>query len=352
MQTDAADQSHNEAVPTVPGEFIPFPELVESIEQTLVHAGAAANVARILAENCASCERDGGLSHGVFRVPGYVSSIRSGWADATATPIVDRVASGFIRVDAANGFSQPALHAAGPEIDRALAEAGVAVVAIRDSHHFSALWPDLEPYADRNIMGFTMVTGGASVIPRGANSMVLGTNPIAFATPVAGSPPLIMDFATSSMSHGDLQLAAAANATVAPDTGTGRHGRETDDPQEILDEGGLLPFGGHKGAALALMVEFMASGITGGAFSYREDLTFAERSEDGGTARTGQLAIFIDPDRAVPGYAERAAAFVAALRNSGMERLPADHRYRARRDAAQRGIPVTDAIRELLSQGN
>ena len=333
-----------------PSETVSWEDLTAAIAAALGRAGASPGVAEILARNCASCERDASLSHGVFRVPGYLTSIRSGWADGSAEPIVERVGAGFIRVDAANGFAQPALAAAATEIEDAVRVAGVAVVAIKDSHHFSALWPDVEPFAERGLLALTMVTGGASVIPRGAEAKVLGTNPIAFASPVAGSRPLVMDLATSSMSHGDLQLTAEAGGTVPLGTGTGADGRDTEDPREILDEGGLLPFGDHKGAALSIMIELLASGLTGGAFSHREDLTFAERSEDGGTARTGQLMIVIDPERAEPGFAERAAEFIRALRSAGFDRLPADRRYAARDRSLTQGIPRTTAIDHLTAR--
>ncbi len=339
--------------PETPDEGrIPFARLVGAIEAALIGAGASPRVAATLARNCAACERDGALSHGVFRIPGYLTSIRSGWADAAAVPVIDRVGAGFIRIDAANGFAQAALEAAADEIRGAVIEAGVAVVAVKDSHHFSALWPDVEGFAEDGLVAMTMVTGGAAVIPRGARAKVLGTNPFAFASPVAGRPPLVMDFATSSMSHGDLQLTAQAGLEVPAGTGTGAGGRDTRDPDEILTEGGLLPFGGHKGAALSMMIEILASGLTGGAFSYREDLVFAEYSEDGGTARTGQLLILIDPERGSDGgFAGRTAEFIGALRDAGLDRLPADHRYRTRDEAGVRGIPVTPAIRELLEAG-
>ena len=336
--------------PAATDQHISFDELAEGIATVLRRAGASSHVAGIIARNCASCERDGALSHGVFRVPGYVKSLRSGWADGEAAPEVQRAGDSFIRVNAASGFAQPALDAASADIADAIAATGAAVIAIRDAHHHSALWPDLEPYAEAGLVGLTVVTGGTSVIPRGARKKVLGTNPFAFAAPVAGGRPLVMDFATSAMSHGDLQLTADAGRDVPIGTGTGRDGRDTEDPREILEEGGLLPFGGHKGMALSIMVEILASGLTGSAFSYREDLVFAEYADDGGTSRTGQLVILIDPDRGAGGFADRVAEFIDALRESGLERLPADHRYRARETAEREGIPATPAILALLEE--
>ncbi|UOQ90531.1 Ldh family oxidoreductase [Agromyces endophyticus] len=331
------------------GVSIAFEPLVGRLQTLLEQAGASPFTAEVIARNCAGCERDGASSHGVFRLHGYLDSLRSGTVDGAAEPVLERVGPSFLRVDAANGFAQPALRHAQPVVDGMLAETGIAVVAIKDSHHFSALWPDLEPFAVAGFVGLTMVVGGTRVVrPRGAAEPVFGTNPIAFATPVRGASPIVFDLATSSMSHGDLQLARNASREVPPGTGTDRDGRDTTDPGEILAARGLLPFGGHKGAALSFMVEVLAAGLTGGAFSYEAEL------EQGAarTRRTGQLLVLIDPDRGGGGFAARIEQLVAFLRESGMTRLPADHRYRNRAQAERDGIPMTDAIAEIFADAS
>ncbi|KHK98831.1 hypothetical protein LK09_08110 [Microbacterium mangrovi] len=326
---------------------VSFDELRELISTTLQQAGAARWVADILAANCAGCERDGALSHGVFRVAGYVKSLESGQTDGAAVPVLTNVGPSFLRVDAANGFAQPALVLAADTVDTMLDETGLAVVAVRDSHHFSALWPDIERFAERGFVALTMVVGGTRVVrPRGAVEPVFGTNPLAFATPVEGAPPIVMDFATSAMSHGDLQLARNAGRQVSLEVGTGVGGRDTTDPGEILAERGLLPFGGHKGSALSLMVEVLAGALTGGAFSFEAD---ASASSAGPSPRTGQLVIVIDPRRgANEVFASRVAALANMLRGAGVSRLPADQRYQARARVLQDGIPVTPAISALF----
>lgn len=328
---------------------IGFDQLVALLEARLQDAGMSVKVARIIATNCASCERDGTLSHGVFRLPGYERWLRSGWVDGDAEPILYRISPSYIRIDAANGFAQPALDVARPLIERAIADTGVAMIAMRNSHHFSALWPDLEPFAERDLVALTMVTGGTSVRPRGADRCVLGTNPIAFATPVQGAHPLIMDFATSSMSHGDLLIARDEGRRVPPRTGVGKDGRDTDDPAEILDDGGILPFGGHKGTALSLMVELLASAFTGGDFSHEVDMASYPGAE---TLRTGQFLLVADPKRGGnDAFGARVAVMLDMLRQSGMSRLPGDRRYQYRAEAARRGVPVTPTISAFLGQG-
>lgn len=179
---------------------------------------------------------------------------------------------------------------------------------------------------------------------------MFGTNPIAFGFPVENSYPLIADFATSTMSHGDLQLTAQRNEAVPAATGVGQNGRETTDPQEILTDGALLPFGGHKGALLSLLVEVLGSALTGGAFSYE---TEAERPEGSVTSRTGQFLLIVDPDRDLPAgsrdFPTRISQLLRMLRQQGMDRLPGDRRHLTRLQSEEKGIPVTDTIRALLN---
>lgn len=329
-------------------ETISFDELVDLLTATLMSAGASERVARVIATNCASCERDGALSHGVFRIPGYLKSLRTGWASQDGDPIITRVGPSIIRANAVRGFAQVALETAKPAITEAIAESGVAVVAIHDAHHFSALWPDLEPFARKGLLGITMVTGVAQVIPRGAHDRILGTNPFAFSTPVAGADPIVMDFATAAMSHGDVTLHMREGKAVPLGTGTGIGGRDTEDPAEILEHGGLLPFGGHKGLALSMMVELLASGFTNSPYSFDFERNSPENPDDGGTDITGQFLMLIDPDRGETGsFAERAKVLIDMMRESGLDRMPADRRYLNRARALAEGIPVTPAIAEL-----
>lgn len=328
-------------------DFIGFDDLVAGLRAFFRAEGLPDDVAGILARNCAMCERDGSLSHGIFRVPGYRASLRSGSVDLAARSVVDRVAPSIVRIDGGRGYSQPALAQGMTLILNTVANTGAAVVAIRNAHHFSALWPDLEPFVEQGLIALMMVAGGPTVTVRGASRNVFGTNPIAFGFSMAESRPVIMDFATSTTSNGDLRIARDEGRKVPIGTGLGIGGRDTDDPDEILTHGGALPFGGHKGAALSLMVEALASGLTGGLFSHEMDFDAHPGNQ---TPHTGQFLLVVDPARGGSGgFAARMADFVAFLRANGVDRLPSDRRYRCRDAAAERGIPVTDAIRALLT---
>lgn len=319
---------------------ISFEDLVSLLRRVFTQAGVSESNAGALAMTCAQCERDGSLSHGIFRIPGYLGSLRSGWVDGRAVPSVEDVGPAVVRVDARNGFAQPALAAARPLLLDKVRCCGSALLAIRDSHHFSALWPDVEPFAREGLVAMSFVTGLACVIPPGGRRPVFGTNPMAFAAPVAGADPLVFDHATSALSNGDVRIAAREGHTVGPGAGVDRHRQPTVDPKAILDGGALLPFGGHKGASIILMIEILASALTGGAFSAEVDFSRHPGAE---TPRTGQLLLVVDPQRGGNDlFAHRVRQLLDSVREAGQERLPGDRRY-ARRKLSDEGIPISHA---------
>ncbi|AFY19654.1 MULTISPECIES: Ldh family oxidoreductase [unclassified Pseudomonas] len=308
------------------------------LEKIFLRHGTSAEVARVLAQNCAGAERDGAHSHGVFRIPGYVSTLQSGWVNGQAVPVVEDVASGFVRVDANNGFAQPALAAARELLVQKARSAGIAVLAIRNSHHFAALWPDVEPFAYEGLVALSVVNSMTCVVPHGADRPLFGTNPIAFAAPRAGGEPIVFDLATSAIAHGDVQIAARQGERLPQGMGVDSLGQPTTDPKAILEGGALLPFGGHKGSALSMMVELLAAALTGGNFSFEFDWNNHPGAK---TPWTGQLLIVIDPDKAAgQSFAERSQELVRQMHGVGLKRLPGDRRHLQRARSLANGIEL------------
>ncbi|SPD81857.1 lactate dehydrogenase [Pseudomonas syringae] len=170
-----------------PVRTVSYQQLTDLLRRIFLAHGTSPEVADVLAENCASAQRDGSHSHGIFRMPGYISSLNSGWVDGKAVPLIEDVGAAFVRVDAGNGFAQPALAAASSLLIDKVRSAGIAVLAIRNSHHFAALWPDVEPFAEQGLVALSMVNSMTCVVPHGARQPLFGTNPIAFAAPRAGA---------------------------------------------------------------------------------------------------------------------------------------------------------------------
>ncbi|WP_286917248.1 MULTISPECIES: Ldh family oxidoreductase [Pseudomonas] len=320
-------------------QSLSFSDLTQLLRQIFLRHGTSVEVADILAHNCATAQRDGAHSHGTFRIPGYLSSLASGWVDGKARPVVEDVASGYVAVDAAGGFAQPALAAARGLLVTKAREAGIAVLAIRNSHHFAALWPDVEPFAAEGLVALSVVNSMTCVVPHGGNKPLFGTNPIAFAAPCAGKDPLVFDMATSALAHGDVQIAARAGHSVPVGTGVDKHGQATTDPAAILEGGALLPFGGHKGSALSMMVELLAAALTGGNFSFEFDW---KRHPGAQTPWTGQLIIVIDPSKSAGhDFAVRSRELVERMHEAGQTRLSGDRRYRQRVLSHTQGISMS-----------
>lgn len=328
--------------------YIQEHELVDLLTSVLRRAGASEHVASTLSRNCVACERDGSKSHGIFRISGYVASIRTGWVDAAAEPIVEDCGPAMVRVDAANGFAQVALETARPLLLAKAAEAGVAVLAIRDSHHLSALWPDVEPIAREGLVALSVVNSFACVVPSGGQRPVLGTNPIAYAIPRENPGPIVVDLATSAIPNGDVQMAALSGEQLPEGVAVDGQGLPTRDARIVLSEGALLPFGGHKGGALAILVEVLAAGLAGGSFSHEVDWTGYPGAQ---TPRTAQTIIVIDPQRGHPGsFGGRISNLVAQLNAAGMSHMPGERRYLARAAAARRGIAIEVGMLERLRE--
>src|SRR5918996_3926864 len=174
-------------------QTVSIEELTDLVVRIFVRHGVSGENAGPVAETVVAAERDGAASHGLLRLPGYVSTLKSGWVDGKAVPEVADAAPGLVATDAANGFAQPALRASAPLLRNKARRQGIAAVAIRDSHHFAALWPDIEPFAEAGFIALAMVNGRQRVAVWGGKRKLLGTNPMAFACPRLGHKPLVWD---------------------------------------------------------------------------------------------------------------------------------------------------------------
>jgi delta1-piperideine-2-carboxylate reductase len=326
-------------------------ELTDLVTRVFRRHEVSAENADPVAETVVAAERDGAASHGLLRLPGYVSTLKSGWVDGRAVPVVTDAAPGLVATDAANGFAQPALRASAPLLREKARRLGIAAVAIRYSHHFAAVWPDVEPFAVEGFIVLAMVNGRQRMAVWGGERKLLGTSPMAFACPRPGRLPLVWDQASSVMAQGEILLAAQRGDMLPEGVGLDADGRPTTDPHAVLDGGSILAFGGHKGSSIAFMIEILAGALTGGPFG------FEDRSHEypgAQTPKAGQTVILINP-LLVPGnrYFERIEGLFEAVAASGVDRLPAERRYAQREQSLRNGITVSNhdwaILQELLA---
>jgi delta1-piperideine-2-carboxylate reductase len=212
---------------------------------------------------------------------------------------------------------------------------GVAVMAVTHAHHFAALSPEVEKLAAEGLIGMACVNYVPVVAPAGGTTPIFGTNPLAIAWPRPGRDPVVLDMATSAMSRGEVTIAARDRRHVPLGTGLDAKGKPTTNPDEIL-KGVMLPFGGHKGSGLALMVELLAAAAVGERFSFE---TAAEDNKDGGPPRGGEFVLAMSPElMAGPGWAAHAEGFFAQFDAIEGARLPGARRMKNRKDHGPRKV--------------
>jgi len=176
----------------------------------------------------------------------------------------------------------------------------------------------------------------------GGRRPVFGTNPLAFAAPQRGRAPVVVDLALSQVARGKILSAAIKGAAIPPGWAVDEEGEPTTDPKAAL-AGTLLPLGGAKGSALALMVEILAGALTGANFAF-EASSFFDAS--GSPPGVGQFVIAIDPAAfgEADAYLDRMAALAAAIEEDVGARLPGSRRLALRERASQQGLQIDGAL--------
>ena len=311
-------------------------EIYDLAKKTLLANDCDEETSSILSNLIMKAERDGSLSHGLFRLPAYVIGLKSGKINGKGKPEVKKISSSVIKVLGNNCLAPVVLNKGIPELVKAAKENGVAVLAINNSHHMAAMWPETEMIAEQGLVAFACTSYKPAVAPTGATKPLFGTNPISFAWPRPGKTPVVYDMATASMALGEVQVAKREGHKVPIGTGLNKDGKETTDPGEIADGGVLLPFGGYKGSGIAMMVELLAGALVGDNFSYE---TAAKDNNDGGPPSGGEFILAISPEKLSENdWNKHSDEFFDKMKALDGVRLPGERRHKNRLDKGPRNI--------------
>jgi delta1-piperideine-2-carboxylate reductase len=138
-------------------------------------------------------------------------------------------------------------------------------------------------------------------------------------------------------------IAARDGHAVPLGTGVDADGNPTTEPQKIIDGGALLPFGGHKGSTIAMMIELLVAGLTGMDFSYEAQ---KNDNNDGGPPNGGEFMLAIDPNRFgdAEGWLNHSEAFLERLAAMEGAHMPGNRRYANRAKSAVDGIMVSEKV--------
>jgi hydroxycarboxylate dehydrogenase B len=309
-------------------------------------AGCDDEEASAIADHLVDANLTGHDSHGACKIPEYVSVMRDGRLKLGQRAQIVGDNGAVLVIDGNLGVGQVVARQA---MEMGMARArqfGVAVVALRRAHHIGRIgaWAEQCAAAGFASMHYVNVIGHSPyVAPFGGREGRLATNPFCAALPVAGQPPVVLDMATSKVAWGKLLVAANKGAPAPPDSVIDADGNDSLDPNVMFatPRGAMLPFGDHKGYALAVLCDLMAGALGGGGCNRPENSTSS-------TAINNMLSVIIrcevlgDP-AAVAAEAGAFAAWAksARLRPGAEAILLPGEPERAKRAARQRdGIPL------------
>ena len=229
--------------------------------------GCYRDTARAVAEHLADTSLCGMESHGLMRTLQYVEQFSNGYMNPAALPRIVPSARGTVEIDGGGGIGIPAMQLAyrhGMELAR---ESAVSAIAIRNVGHSGRHGAFAEHAAERGFL--TICAGGGNrqrwrqVAPHGGARAMLPTNPWCAGIPGGDRGPVVLDFATSKIAGGWIYAAQSAGALLPENCVIDARGNPTRDPRDYFDGGAILPSGGHKGYALALVGELIGEALLG-----------------------------------------------------------------------------------------
>jgi (2R)-3-sulfolactate dehydrogenase (NADP+) len=298
--------------------------------------GASRANALSVAKALVAAEADGLKGHGLQRVPTYLAMLICGKAKGDAKPAASRPRPGVLVIDAMDGFAYPAIDLALKRLPAIAHKQGIAAASITRSNHCGV--------AGHHV-ALLFANTPAAMAPTGGKTAVFGTNPIAFAAPLAGRAPVVVDLSLSKVARGNLVAARQKGEAIPSDWALDPDGNPTTDPAMGI-AGTMLPLGGAKGAALAFMVEALAAAVVGTHFAF-EASSFLD--DKGGPPRTGQLIIALDPAGFGHGaFADRMGALAKAVESQHGARLSGMRRMALRDSAATDGIVLSGLLRQQI----
>ena len=309
----------------------------------------AADTARVLV----SADMRGIHSHGVIRMIGYVDCLQSGGVKADAVPRIVSETASSARIDADRGLGIPATLFAMEIARRKAREGGVAVVNVFNSHHHGACGYYSQQLALDGLMAMTMSTGDVIMAATGSASRAIGNNPFSYALPAGRYKAVCYDVAMSAVAAGKISIAAEQGERIPFGWLLDPAGRPTQDPADYDRGGALVPFGGHKGYGLAIMVEAFAGLLSGAAML--SDI-HAWNRDPAASGNVGHQILALDPARLNPevDLAARVEAMIEELaqarRAPGVDRIlyPGQLEHEREREARERGLTLPDATLSAL----
>jgi ureidoglycolate dehydrogenase (NAD+) len=308
---------------------VPHDRLTSFTADCLEKLGLEAAAARLVAETLVAANLRGVDSHGVVRLPHYAARLRNGTVNARPNITLRKTGPSAALVEGDRGMGQLVATRAMDEAIALAAQTGVGAVVARNSSHCGACAWFVEMAVRKGMIGIALTHTDSIMVPPGMKRIFLGSNPIAFGAPGAREP-VIIDMSTTHVAWGKVLVARQEGKTIPPDWGVDAQGKPTTDAQQVV---GLAPTGGHKGYALALMIEILCAQLAGVPFGRHVTKMYGELDK---ARNLGHFMLALDIARFTDqkAFADQIAMLMQEIHDEGAlapgdpERLNAERRKR------------------------
>ncbi len=316
-------------------------------------AGLSEPDAALCADTLVQAELWGHASHGVLRLPWYVARLASGACNPAAKPRVLQDMGALALVDADNAMGQVGTAFAMDEAVQRAGTHGIAAVSVRNSNHFGTAMYYTSGAARCGMLAFLSTNASPAMAPWGGREQAVGTNPWSWAAPAGELPPVVLDIANTSVARGKVYLAHQKGEHIPLTWALDGSGQPTDDPQAAI-EGLIQPMAGHKGYAIALMMDVISGVLSGSAFGAGVVGPYHPEGRSG----AGHFAFVLDIKRLMPlaEFTGRVRELVESLKRNPLAEGSAGILYPGELEAANHasarssGILLPpDTVRDLLA---
>lgn len=281
-------------------------------------------------------------SHGVARITHYLARFSSGSIATLPQWKFTQTAAAVGNLDGGDGHGIVLLHEATHFAIKIARESGIGVVGVSNSSHCGAIGLYTRKITESGMIGIAFTHSDALVVPHLGTKAFFGTNPISIAIPsLDPAKPICLDMATSIVPWNYIMNARRDKATLPPGLGVDHQGLDTQNPEEMV---AVKPMAGHKGYAMAFMIDMLCGPLNGMNFGPHLTPMYQQLEEK---RKLGSLVIAIDPQRFAGLEFLKMAAMAAIdqLKQQGTAVLfPGEPEYLKQEDRQRHGIPVPESL--------
>lgn len=323
----------------------------------LTKVGIGEEDAKLVSETMLVADLRGINSHGFIRLPIYIERIKNGLINANGKVEIIKENSSLTLVDANYVPGQVAATKAMEVSIQKAKETGIGLTVVKNSNHFGIAAYYAEMAANENMIGFAISNVEPLMPAIGGAEKVIGNNPVAIAVPNSSEKnPVILDMALSNVAQGKIIAANKKGDKIPIGWGVDKDGVDTQDPNEVLNGGLMLPFGGPKGFGLALLTEVLTGVISGGQFS--KNIPSLYGLEEKQSISYFMLAIDISFFMDIDEYAPRMDTFTSYIKDSKKAPrveelfLPGEIEFNRQAVNEEKGVPIDESVlKELKNMG-